>query len=106
MSIQYDADASRRASLLVGYIGGYAPSSRLAGRAPRRHPGHSVSGESLSQGARPAVAPPCRPDVVVDVDVSAFVGDMRPSQHRLVAHRALFGATRNPEAPRAPAIAF
>jgi hypothetical protein len=48
MSIQYDADASRRASLLVGYIGGYAPSSRLAGRAPRRHPGHSVSGESLT----------------------------------------------------------
>ena len=52
MSIQYDADASRRASLLVGYIGGYAPSSRLAGRAPRRHPGHSVSGESLSHRAR------------------------------------------------------
>jgi hypothetical protein len=53
MSIQYDADASRRASLLVGYIGGYAPSSRLAGRAPRRHPGHSVSGESLRHPKRP-----------------------------------------------------
>ncbi len=34
-SIALAADASRLASLLLGYYQQYAPSSRLAGRAPR-----------------------------------------------------------------------